>query len=149
MRAEEAIVSLGQRNSSGRFEPTIGAEVEAFLAGEYLDYLDALNRDVPAWAWVNPLAHADGEELRAIAVHCRQRRLAPSHRRRWHLLLASLAQRLLAVAERGPHDLGTIQRARLVPLELELAARPTGDRMGPDAVAAEVAFALARPLPET
>jgi hypothetical protein len=136
----------GQRRPTRNQDPSIGAEVEAFLAGEYLDYLDSLNRAVPAWAWLNPLAHGSLEKVRALAVYGRDRRLAPEPRRRWHELVADVAERVLSIVDQGGRPLEAVQRALLVPLELRLAARPMGGHLSPEAIAREVTSLLDHPL---
>jgi hypothetical protein len=85
--------------------PVVVAECEAFLDGSYSDYLVVHGRAVPAWAWLNKIAHGDDEHLGRVAAG--DDPLVPAD---WRVTLSLLARR--ATEE--------VQRNVLVPLELEL-----------------------------
>ena len=75
----------------------VGAEVEALLAGRYVGWLRRRGERVPAWAWLNGLAHGASSEVSALAV---QRHLIgrdPAWRRARRLL----AGEIVAVAGAG------------------------------------------------
>lgn len=95
-------------------------EVEAFLAGRLVNHLTASLQPMPAWAVLNRLAHADHSDLLRLvegAADC----MAPpsSGQADWVAAERFVAAHLLARA-RTPDDLGRLQRAALVPLELVL-----------------------------
>jgi hypothetical protein len=100
-------------------------ELEAFLAGRLVDHLTVTRQPVPAWAVLNRLAHADrcdlvrlveGASIDWMATH------PSSAQPYWTAAERFVAGHLLALA-RTPEDLGRLQRATLVPLELGLIAR--------------------------
>ena len=110
-------------------------EVEAFLAGRLVDYMTAGHQPVAAWAVLNRLAHADRSDLVGFVegsdvdwlVH-------PSSRQPyWVASERFVAGHLLALA-RTPEDLGRVQRAALVPLELGLIERTQIDQLTADQV---------------
>lgn len=90
-------------------------ECEAFLAGTYGAYLQSRGRPVPAWAWINRLAHAKRDDLEALAAE-RARGSNPQ------ALLSCIAGRLLSVVDHRDVSLETLQCRKLIPLELFLAA---------------------------
>jgi hypothetical protein len=110
-------------------------EVEAFLAGRMVDHLTASRRPVPAWAVLNRLAHADRSDL----VHFVEGAnvdwtVHPSFGQPyWAAAERFVAGHLLARG-RTPEDLGRLQRATLVPLELGLIERTKIDRLTADEV---------------
>jgi len=71
---------------------------------------------VPAWAWLNRLAHGFAAEVRALAAE------GASLDDHWDGAIRFLAGELVA---RAPDDrsMATLQRDALVPLELAMAAR--------------------------
>jgi hypothetical protein len=108
------------RRQARRAAEELAAECDAILSGRYPDYLRSHGRDVPVWAWTNPLAHASDEALRAI-VATRSHMMAPADR--WPHACRYVAGELLDLAEcNGP--LAELQATVLVPLELDLIARP-------------------------
>jgi hypothetical protein len=110
-------------------------EVEAFLAGRLVDHLTAAGQRVPAWAVLNRLAHADRPDLVRFVeganigwvVHpsSGQASWVPAERFvAGHLLVRALT----------PEQLGRLQRAALVPLELGLIERTKIERLSADEV---------------
>lgn len=97
------------------------ADCEAFLAGRYAEHLEARGRRVPAWAWVNLLAHGTGDEL-AAARHLVQDGTDP--RSQWRAARAFLAREVLEAAVAAGTTLDDLQRRVLIPLELELMGWP-------------------------
>ena len=118
-------------------------EIEAFLAGRLVDHLSGLQVDVPAWAALNRLAHADRHELQALVNGTGepwgtcplldQPRWAPSERAVVRVLLAR-ASTAEALAE--------VQRTTLVRLELDLIERCRTYRMTGEQVLGCAAEAL-------
>ena len=110
-------------------------ELEAFLAGRLVDHMTANHQPVAAWAVLNRLAHADRSDLVGFVegatvdwvVH-------PSSRQPyWVASERFVAGHVLALA-RTPEDLGHLQRAALVPLELGLIERTKIDQLTADQV---------------
>jgi hypothetical protein len=92
----------------------LAAAAQAYVDGQYRSYLECRGQPVPAWAWVNELAHggrADLEELAAL------RRFFAGPKR----LIGSLAAGLAALDDAR---LGRVQRTRLEPLEAALRVAP-------------------------
>jgi hypothetical protein len=110
-------------------------EVEAFLAGRLVEHLCATRRPVPAWAVLNRLAHADRSELVQFVeganvdwtVH------PSSGQPYWAPAERFVTGHLLARA-RTPEDLGPLQRAALVPLELGLIEQTKVERLTADEI---------------
>lgn len=108
------------RRHARRGAEELAAECDALLSGRYPDYLRSLNRPIPVWAWTNPLAHASKEALRAMVATPSR---ATGRAGRWPHACRYVAGELLDLAERnGP--LTALQATVLVPLELDLIARP-------------------------
>jgi len=95
------------------------AEVEAVLAGHLAEHLEQHERLVPAWAWLNLLAHGTGAELADAAG---RERWHPSAA--WFRARSFLAGEVLARADARHQPLEAIQSEVLIPLELRLADRP-------------------------
>lgn len=117
------------------------AGCEAFLQGRYHEHLVASGRLVPAWAWLNVLAHCTLAELREVATGQRWRSGWNGCPRLWREALAFMASEVLDAAgdETG---LRSIQRSRLVPLELMLAETYGFGALTPAGLAGAVVTAL-------
>ena len=99
---------------------TIALECEAFLDGTLAEYWDEKGIDVPVWAWMNLLAHG----TRAPDRRVRPRR--PNRRRTgrsWRVARSYLAFEVLDLTDLE-FTLADMQSSVLIPLELEMAARP-------------------------
>ena len=59
----------------------VADEVEAYLAGRYVELMVARKRPVPAWAVVNRLAHATRDELGRVVEGTTMSRGSPPSRR--------------------------------------------------------------------
>lgn len=99
----------------------IGEESEAFLGGRLHLVYQATGRSVPAWAWVNPLAHGTFEELFVLSEEAILP--PPGARYGWSDMLARLAEHIVAMAG-GPEELDRLQRSTLWPLESRLLDHP-------------------------
>ncbi|MBO0713196.1 MAG: hypothetical protein J2O39_01535 [Acidimicrobiales bacterium] len=100
-------------------EEDLASECEAFLAGRFAGLLDRRGEPLPAWAWLNPLAHATRAEIEALAA-----RAGPPHRLGqrlcdWREAVATVAADLLRLAP-DDQSLRSIQLAVLLPVELAL-----------------------------
>ena len=105
----------------------VALECEAFLNGTLAEYWDEKGTIVPVWAWTNLLAHGSEEQIAAMVAHpSRPRRTV----RNWRLARSYLATEVLDLvgADFTLHDM---QTTILVPLELEMAARPEVGRWTP------------------
>jgi hypothetical protein len=110
-----------------RRRPAVGdlvAECDAFLVGEYLELLDELDQLVPSNAWINPLAHADAERLAELARGQWDR--CPLGYRPWERAVVFLAGEVLDASRRWGCEPADVQRAVLIPLELDLLRRTDG-----------------------
>jgi len=113
---------LRKRQRGGRASKHEGiAEVEAFPSGHYVRYLVDNKRPVPAWAWLNELAHGSHDDITALTVSEPRRALWNTNA--WEGAVAFLAQELVSQAPRRGRTLSELQRSTLIPLELELAGR--------------------------
>lgn len=99
-------------------------ECEAFFAGTFVELCEERATPVPAWAWMNLLAHGTEDQLSVgITQH-------PSAGR-WRHARAFLAGELLDVTDGGRPRLPEFQHDVLVPLELDVMSRPGADRWQP------------------
>jgi len=94
-------------------------ECEAFLAGRWAGVRQDSTRALPVWAWLNPIAHGDLEQVRTIAAVINP--VSGPER-----LQAVVAQAVLSAVPAG--ELGTVQREVLVPLELRLMGASASPR---------------------
>lgn len=96
-------------------------EIDAYLSGHIVEYLRAQDRPVPAWAWLNLLAHGTEQEI--LAEH----RMVGAHAEAtpWRDARSYLAGEVLAVLDADPVGLANVQESVLVPVELALIERGT------------------------
>jgi hypothetical protein len=113
----------------------LSAAAEAYLAGTYRRRLADQRRGVPAWAWVNPLAHGSLEDIEVIAA-----------RGLWAVgpeaVVATVAAELSARVRRDGASLRAVQEQGLQPLEDRLAAASPGTPEDDAGVARVLAAAL-------
>ena len=107
-------------------------EVEAYLAGRYVDHLTAQGRPVPVWSVLNRLAHADHPELVRVVEGNPGDRISKTHP--WAVAERFIAARLVATRGATPEGLDAVQQMVLVPLELSLVERARHDKLTPDAI---------------
>lgn len=97
-----------------------GNEFDSYLSGSYADWLMRRHRSVPAWAWVNRLAHGTIDELDELRAGVFAPVATTTDVSLWHQVLTFLASEVLDRAV--DHDeLRELQRTVLVPVELRLA----------------------------
>ena len=94
-------------------------ECEAFLDGRWAETREDTTRPLPMWAWLNPIAHGDLEQVRALAAVVDP---ASGPER----LQAAVAQAVLGALPGS--EFRHIQREVLVPLELRLMGSPASPR---------------------
>lgn len=115
---------------TGAGDSGLGDECEAYLRGEWAEYLRAHGQAVPRWAWLNRVAHAPEEALRLAhrrPVWCGQ------HEDVWTEFRSSVADLLFKQAEDSGRTVDELQASVLVPIELALFARHES-RLPADAV---------------
>jgi hypothetical protein len=96
----------------------IAKECEAFLTGRYDEMVIGKYRQLlPAWAWVNPLAHADYSDLTRLAE------LSPDRHDPLDFL-SYLADEVLLRTGGDDQALRRMQHDALVPLELAQLRQP-------------------------
>lgn len=99
-------------------------ECEAFFAGTFVELCEERATPVPAWAWMNLLAHGTEDQLSTGTTQ------HPSAGR-WRHARAFLAGELLDLTDAGRLCLPEFQRDVLVRLELDVMSRPAADRWQP------------------
>ena len=109
----------------------LGNEAEAFLRGTYAEYLEALGRRVPSWAWLNCLAHGTEADLSALAGGGHPEDGATTGSTDWHRMVSFLASDLLTMARATDQTVSALQRDVLIPLELDLAGEDNHRRRSP------------------
>lgn len=87
----------------------LAVECEMYLSGGYRQYLESRSRPVPAWAWINQLAHGDRADIEAMAASL-PKGSSPQG------LMSAVARRLVAVLAQRDVTLATLQRRKLIPL---------------------------------
>lgn len=100
-------------------DPEVENEFDAFLAGRYAEWALARRQAVPAWAWVNQVAHGSRDDLETLA-RSDDIAASPADRVVWHAATVFLAKEVLGVAG-DDTDLRRVQQEALVPVELQLA----------------------------
>ena len=97
-------------------------EVEAFLAGDFVECLERSGADVPGWAWLNRIAHGELRTIRSIAEQsaCLSARPCDGTSESWQAVSQTLAKELLGLINGDSASLSRIQQVGLIPLESRL-----------------------------
>jgi hypothetical protein len=98
-------------------------EAEAFLSGEYGEFLRRRGAAVPDWVQLNPLAHGDIRIIRRILRRNATKRVMSRADRAewiWRNAQRMLASEVIELAKGDPELLSHVQRRALVPLEFRL-----------------------------
>ena len=118
--------SLSRETRSGA---RLAREAEAFLSGSSAELFLARGRDVPTWAYVNQVAHADPDLLYELAAWEPALGTGPTSPSEgwvgslsWRGAVALLANEVLQLGRCDPRAVRRIQRDRLLPLESVLMA---------------------------
>jgi hypothetical protein len=106
-------------------EARLIAGCEAFLQGTYVEHLMSQRDPVPPWAWLNLLAHATQDELRAVVQ-------GPPPTSAWPRAQWFLAGEVLDAVDGSSCSLPDLQHDVLVRLELAAASSEAARRWGPD-----------------
>ncbi len=113
-------------------------ECEAFLSGAYAAYLQAQHMHVPAWAWINRLAHGTQADIERLAAN--DDGDTPD------ALTSCIAAHLIDATQQRGISLDSLQHNNLIPLETLLVASANAGAAPPqdqDDLARSVASALA------
>ena len=103
-------------------------ECEFFLTGRYLDHLLDVGDEVPSWVWINPVAHGSPDRLAEIAALGPGPSTLRSDYRAWRIVIAAIAEGVIAAAKETTLPIAEIQSFTLVPVEFALMANPVGPR---------------------
>jgi hypothetical protein len=114
----------------GTGDAGLGDECEAFLRGEWTEFLRASGQAVPRWAWLNRVAHGPEKALRLMH---RGPVWLGQHDDAWTEFRSSVVELLLKQAEDTGRSVEELQASVLVPIELALFARHDS-RLPADAV---------------
>lgn len=118
------------RGSAG--QPDVATAAQAYITGRYRAYLEGREEAVPAWAWVNELAHGTRADLEKLAA---LRPSSPGPKR----LVGDLAAGLTDLDDAR---LQRVQRERLEPLEVTLRERAAGPPTSEDELARTILAGL-------
>jgi hypothetical protein len=102
-------------------------EVEAFLTGSAEEWFYTRGEDIPAWAYINKVAHADTDRLGRLAAWAP---VEPTPCHGWREAVGVLARDTIAAGARDPRVIHRIQFDRLIGLELQLISRSS--RVAPE-----------------
>jgi len=92
------------------------AEISAFLTGSSVAFFDRRHRPIPPWAWLNRVAHASVADVEEQAGHLHDDEPSDDDAR----AVAVIAKALLTLSAGTSEQIESLQRSRLVPLELAL-----------------------------
>jgi hypothetical protein len=105
----------------------LGAECQAWLAGEWAEYRTARGEDTPGWAWLNRLAHGSESSLRVMT----RAPASTTTEGSWDQLRACVADAVIRQAAGSGRSIPDLQQSVLIPIELSLfdddGAGPTRD----------------------
>ena len=117
----------------------VGEECEAWLAGTWAEFLADHGDPVPAWAWVNKLAHAPERVVRSMT------RLPAVNSDEWSRLRGCVAESLLKEAVEKGATVTELQRSVLVPIEFALFTDGSLYRFGNPELMVRILAALHHP----
>ncbi len=126
----------------------IGEECDAYLRGEYVEYASTMDWNIPVWAWINAVAHADEERVARLAVFGFRREIALAGRREWNRAVSCIASAVLDEASQPGRELAELQSSLFIPLELLLIDDKTTWDLSANQLVA-VAVAVLRRHPST
>jgi hypothetical protein len=105
----------------------LASECEAYLNGTLAEFWEERGTAVPVWAWTNLLAHGSESQIHASLYRSSKPRRTG---RSWRIARSYLAYQVLDLTS-PDFTLEELQAAVLLPLELELAARPEVEQWTP------------------
>lgn len=105
----------------------LGLECEAYLNGTLAEFWEEQGTAVPVWTWTNLLAHGSESQIHdSLYRSSKPRRTGRS----WRTARSYLAYQILDLGSEE-FTLEDFQSTVLLPLELELAARPEVEQWTP------------------
>ena len=122
--------ALSRSDRASRRGSDLVRESEVYLSGNYAEYLETRNENVPNWVWLSVLAHGTRGQLRSLVDQNTLYGRAGMRTSVWWQAVAFLAGEILSQRD---DDLGLdeLRRSVLVPLELNgLAAGRRPQRPG-------------------
>jgi hypothetical protein len=135
--AEDRAMNKRDRGTATE-DGVLAQESDAFLNGTLAEYWEDKGITVPVWAWTNLLAHGSLEQIvESVASPGRPRRYG----RNWSVARAYVAYEVLDLLD-AEFTLADMQSTVLIPLELEMAARPEVSRWTPRQWVDTVDFAI-------
>jgi hypothetical protein len=105
----------------------LASECEAYLNGPLAEFWEERGTAVPVWTWTNLLAHGSESQIHASLYRSSKPRRTG---RSWRIARSYLAYQVLDLTS-PDFTLEELQAAVLLPLELELAARPEVEQWTP------------------
>lgn len=106
-------------------------EIEAFLDGSSQEWFFARGEDIPAWAYINKVAHSDPDRLEKLAAWAPDKSAGCSC---WRDAVAILAKETIKAGESDPRAIRQIQLDGLLTLESRLISRDA--KLAPHALVA-------------
>jgi hypothetical protein len=97
----------------------LARECEAYLSGDYAQYLDRRDRRIPNWSWISLLAHARPEQFRSLSMRTGGSTRLQKRAEAWWQAVAFLAAEVLSRADDDNEELEDLRRSILLPLELK------------------------------
>lgn len=114
-------------------------DCDAVLSGLFAEHLARRRRTIPAWAWLNLLAHGSGDQLQGAGEALAGYPVL----RHWRDARAYLAHDVLETVGQTATTLRELQRDVLIPLELQMIGTDSGNRHTRPALISLVLTALA------
>jgi len=105
-------------------EELLVQECTAYLVGRYAELVDGEGRRLPAWAWLNPLAHGSRNDLASLAAQPPHWQGEGGNAATWQRAVSYLAHEIWCVVHDEGVGLHDLQLRVLVPLELAMLSDP-------------------------
>jgi hypothetical protein len=106
----------------------VAEECESFLSGGYLDRLNDRSVEIPAWAWINLVAHAAPARVEELSMAALGPSTMRADHRAWWIVVRAIAERMVVTATESATTIEEIQSLTLVPIEFALMSNPVGPR---------------------
>lgn len=131
------------RREKDRSEGEVVAAASAFLNGTAAQHLRSGRGAVPAWAWLNLLAHGSALQVTNTACGLSHDLPRSTGARRWRHAIRFLANQMLEASGGRLEVLERIQRNALQPLEERMLRRDSGAPGTPEQMVAAALVAMA------
>jgi hypothetical protein len=118
------------------------AECEAYLSGRFAELVASRGDPVPPWAWLNQVAHAEPEDVVALARSgTRPGRLGQGPQD-WRVAVGRIAAEVVGRAGTSPAGIRSLQVQVLLPVELSLMGEKAHLALTPEALVRVVGSAV-------